>query len=116
MINIEDFIKEIPVRKTEQPPVQKQWHTRYAIFSFNEDCFGWVTQDWYPSDGREYPEAEYDYDYNKGFRLYSQYYADENLDFDESRRLYENGKDPNFEFESKCYLVPILCYDDINEY
>lgn len=93
---------------------EKTWHVEYCLFSFNEDMFGFVYHDWYPCGSWEAPNSEYDYDYEKGFRLYDEDYKTDVIDEERSGAEFDRdnnvkgGMDWEFVLNIKC--IPILVY------
>ena len=93
---------------------EKTWHIEYCLFSLNKDMFGFVYHHWYPCGGWEAPNSEYDYDYEKGFRLYDEDYKTDVID--EERRSAEFDRDYNvkggmdWEFVLNIKCIPILVY------
>lgn len=93
---------------------EKTWHIEYCLFSFNKDMFGFVYHHWYPCGGWEAPNSEYDYEYEKGFRLYDEDYKTDVIDEERSSAEFERdhdikgGMDWEFVLNIKC--IPILVY------
>ena len=93
---------------------EKTWHVEYCLFSFNKDMFGFVYHDWYPCGSWEAPNSEYDYDYEKGFRLYDEDYKTDVIDEERSGAEFDRdhnikgGMDWEFVLNIKC--IPILVY------
>lgn len=93
---------------------KKTWHIEYCLFSFNKDMFGFVYHYWYPCGGWEAPNSEYDYDYEKGFRLYDEDYKTDVIDEERSGAEFDRdydikgGMDWEFVLNIKC--IPILVY------
>ena len=76
--------------------------------------FGFVYHDWYPCGSWEAPNSEYDYDYEKGFRLYDEDYKTDVIDEERSGAEFDRdhnikgGMDWEFVLNIKC--IPILVY------
>lgn len=93
---------------------EKTWHIEYCLFSFNKDMFGFVYHHWYPCGSWEAPNSEYDYDYEKGFRLYDEDYKTDVIDEERSGAEFDRdhdikgGMDWEFVLNIKC--IPILVY------
>lgn len=93
---------------------EKTWHIEYFLFSFNKDMFGFVYHHWYPCGSWEAPNSEYDYDYEKGFRLYDENYKTDVINEERSDAEFyrdydiKGGKDWKFILNIKC--IPILVY------
>ena len=93
---------------------EKTWHIEYCLFSFNKNMFGFVYHDWYPCGSWEAPNSEYDYDYEKGFRLYDEDYKTDVIDEERSGAEFDRdynikgGMDWEFVLNIKC--IPILVY------
>ena len=95
---------------------EKTWHIEYCLFSFNKYMFGFVYHNWYPCGSWEAPNSEYDYDYEKGFRLYDEDYKTDVIDLEiddakfdkEHQHEYTTTNDWKWILNIKC--IPILVY------
>ena len=85
---------------------EKTWHIEYCLFSFNKYMFGFVYHDWYQSGGYYY-DNEYDYDYEKGFKLYDKYYKEDMID--EERRNAEWDRDYHHDDSDWKWILNIKC-------
>ena len=89
-----ETVQQLKVEEQHKNEIwEKTWHIEYCLFSFNKDMFGFVYHHWYPCGGWEEPNSEYDYDYEKGFRLYDEDYKNEVID--EERSSAEFNRDYN---------------------
>lgn len=85
---------------------EKTWHIEYCLFSFNKDMFGFVYHNWYPCGGYYY-DNEYDYDYEKGFKLYDKSYKEDMID--EERRSAEFDRDYHYNDSDWKWILNIKC-------
>lgn len=89
-------------------------HEIYALFSFNKDMFGWVHHNWFPCGNWEAPEAEWDYDYEKGFSTFDDVYKSDVWDeeYDSAMRDKErvaNGEPPYWSYSDWLFVSRIKC-------
>ena len=112
-----ETVQQLKAEKQHKNEIwEKTWHIEYCLFSFNEDMFGFVYHHWYPCGGWEAPNSEYDYDYEKGFRLYDEDYKNEVIDLEigdakfdkEHQHEYTTTNDWKWILNIKC--IPILVY------
>lgn len=86
---------------------EKTWHIEYFLFSFNKDMFGPVYHNWYPAGSWEAPNSEYDFDYEKGFKLYDKDYRCDVIDIEADDARYDNDE---WRMNIKCF--PMLVYKE----
>ena len=108
-ITLDDFfemVREDKICKQHENDIYKKtWHIEYCLFSLNKDMFGFVYHNWYPCGNWEAPNSEYDFDYEKGFRLYDRDYRCDVIDGERDLAKYDNDK---WKMNIKC--IPILVY------
>lgn len=85
---------------------ERRWHKGYVMFSFNKGLFGFVYHDWYPSGPWEAPNSEYDFNWEKGFKVYDDEYRCDTID--ELKYLAKNYPDSYDLYAAKVICIPVF--------
>ena len=119
-VELDKFFETVRQLKAEEQHKneiwEKTWHVEYCLFSFNKDMFGFVHHRWYPCGSWEAPNSEYDYDYEKGFRLYDKDYRTNVIDEERSGAEFDRDHNVKGEMDWKFVLnikcIPVLVYKE----